>query len=116
MHELGMAQDLFKIVETKARDNNLKNITKISIKVGVASGVEKDFLRHSFVDHIFPKSLAAGAELELIDESLAAKCEDCEEAIGAPDGSALNCPTCGSFRIKIMKGKDIYVESIEGDI
>ena len=115
MHELGIAQDLFGIIEEKARENSLKRITRIRVKVGLAAGIEQDFLKHSFIDHIFPKTIAAQAKLEFTEEPLAAKCKDCEKAIDAPDGSALNCPACGSFNIEIISGKDVYVESIEGD-
>ena len=115
MHELGIAQDLFAIVKEKAKENNLKKVTKISIKVGVTSGIKKDFLKHSLVDHIFPKTIAQGARLELIEELPAARCKDCGKAIDAQSMPTLNCPTCGSFKIEITKGKDVYLESIEGD-
>lgn len=115
MHELSIASDLFKIVKEKARENNLKKITKISIKVGVASGIDKVFLKHTFVDHIFPESIAQDAELELVEDSLQAQCKSCEKKINTENKFIISCPACGGVDIEITKGKDIYLECIEGD-
>jgi hydrogenase nickel incorporation protein HypA/HybF len=115
MHELGIASELFKIALKKAGGNNLKIVTKLVIKVGVASGIEKDFLRHSFTDHILPKTIAEGAELELVEEPVEIKCRNCGKKISTQDGPKPGCPRCGSFNTEITKGKDVYLESIEGD-
>ena len=115
MHELGIAKDLFKIVKEKARVNNLKRVTKIRIKVGVASGIEKDFLKHSFIDHIFPKTLAEEAKLEFIREPVEARCKNCGQKLDTQDKFTVSCPACGSVNIEIIRGKDIYLENIEGD-
>ena len=115
MHELGIARDLFKIIKEKARENNLKRVTKIRIKLGIAAGIEEDFLTHSFVDHILPGTIAAGAVLELIKEDIEAKCKNCGKEIGTQDEFAMKCPACNSPNIEIMKGKNVYLEKIEGD-
>ena len=57
MHELGIAQDLFHIVEDKAKENNLKAVTKIVVVVGEASGIEEDFLRHNLSLNLVAKYL-----------------------------------------------------------
>jgi len=114
MHELGIARDLWAIIVHNAEHNHLKNITKIVIRVGEASGVEIDFLRHSLVDHILPGSIAAGAQVEIVPEQLAAKCAACGREITKDNISSLRCPGCGGLRIDIISGKEAYVQSIEG--
>ena len=76
MHELGIASDLFAVVKEKARSSGLERVTGISIRIGEASGIDADFLRHSFVDHVLPGTSAAGAELQFSEEKLAAVCRD----------------------------------------
>lgn len=115
MHELGIAQDLFQIVKERAEENNLKKVTKIKICLGVASGIEKGFLEHSFIDHIFPKSIAEGAMLEIIHEPMETHCKDCGKELNTDEKFTLTCPACGSFNIEITKGKEVYIETIEGD-
>jgi hydrogenase nickel incorporation protein HypA/HybF len=115
MHELGIAEDLFRIVEVKAKENNLKAVTKIVVVVGEASGIEQDFLRHSLVDHVMPGTIAEKAELEITKEPLQARCLACKIEIDSQQGFSLRCPNCGDNNLEITQGKDVYLQSIEGE-
>lgn len=114
MHEIGIARDLFYIIKENAKANNLTRVREVKIKLGVASGIEEDLLVHSFVDHIFPGSIADGAKLEIVKESVRVGCKGCGSEIDVQDDPVMNCPTCGNFEIEIMQGKDVYVEEIRG--
>jgi len=115
MHELGIAQDFWAVIKEQAKNNKLKKITKIIIVLGEASGIEKDFLVHSFKDHILPGTLAEGANPEIISKSLDAKCNTCGKEITQDIMTALNCPGCQGTDIEIVSGKETYVQSIEGE-
>jgi len=115
MHELGIAQDLFHIVEDKAKENNLKAVTKIIVIVGEASGIEEDFLRHNLVDHLMPGTIAEKAELEITKEPLQARCLSCGSEIDSRESSSLECPNCGGSNLEITQGKDVYIRTIEGE-
>ena len=115
MHELGIAQDLFRIVEDKAKKNNLKMVTKIVIIVGEASGVEEDFLRHSLTDHVTPGTIAEKAELEISTELLRARCVSCGKEIDIQQSSSSECPDCGDNNLEIIQGKNVYLQTIEGE-
>jgi hydrogenase nickel incorporation protein HypA/HybF len=115
MHELGIAQDLFRIVEDKAKENNLKVVTKIVIIVGEASGIEEDFLKHSLMDHVIPGTIAEKAELEITREPLKARCVTCGMEIDFQQRVFLPCPNCGKNNIEIIQGKSVYIQSIEGE-
>ena len=114
MHEIGIARDLWAIIKQNAAKNSLKKITKVSVVVGESSGIEKEMLRHSLAEHIFPGTIAEKAVLELLDEKVSAKCAGCGEALAHKDFSALNCPKCGGINLEITSGKECYVKSIEG--
>ena len=114
MHELGIAQDLWVIIKGYAGQHNLKKVTRIVIAVGEASGIEEGFLRHSFVDHILPGSIAEGAELVLQPEKLIARCNECHKEITKDGLTSIHCPCCSSMKIDIIAGKETYVHSIEG--
>jgi hydrogenase nickel incorporation protein HypA/HybF len=115
MHELGAAKELFQVVEKEAKKNGLKEISKVKVKLGEASGIKSDFLRHSFVDHIFPGSIAEGAELEIIEEKVNIVCRDCGARIDVTKDDPSKCPDCGSSRLEVTGGKDLCVDSIEGE-
>lgn len=114
MHELGIAKDLFAKVLEKAKENELRRVTRIKIRLGEASGIEEGFLRHSFIDHILPGSIAQGATLEIKKEGVKARCSDCGKRISAQE-AGLSCPQCGGSDIEIISGKDVYIENIEGE-
>lgn len=115
MHELGIAEDLFHIVKDKAKENNLKAVTKIVVVVGEASGIEEDFLKHSLMDHIMPGTIAEKAELEITKEPLQARCVACGKEIDVQQNSSLECPDCGDDNLEITQGKNVYLQSIEGE-
>ena len=115
MHELSMAQDLLRIVEAKAKENDLKIVTKIVVVVGEASGIEEDFLRHSLMDHLLPGTIAEKAKLEITKEPLRARCQTCGIEIDCQDFSSLRCPGCGGNSLEIIRGKDVYIKTIEGE-
>jgi hydrogenase nickel incorporation protein HypA/HybF len=114
MHELGMARDLFQEILKQAAVKKLTKIDKITLSIGVASGIEKDFLTHSFRDHIFPGTIAEAAELIYQDEPVKTVCMSCQKEIQESSDFSLNCPFCQSYNIEITQGKDIRIISIEG--
>ncbi|MBU2568123.1 MAG: hydrogenase maturation nickel metallochaperone HypA [Elusimicrobia bacterium] len=118
MHELGIAQELFKIIEHKAREHGLKRIGRIKIIIGIASGIEKEFLEHSLVDHVLPGSIASSAEVEIKMEPVKMVCRDCKKELMIDKKEnaygVMACDKCGGHSMDIISGKDVYVESIEG--
>ncbi|MFQ5867252.1 MAG: hydrogenase maturation nickel metallochaperone HypA [bacterium] len=115
MHELGIAQDLFHIVKDKAKENNLKAVTKIVVVVGEVSGIEEDFLRHSLMDHLMPGTIVEKAELEITREPLQARCLSCRKEINPQQSFSLRCPNCGNDNLEVTQGKSVYLQSIEGE-
>ncbi|MCJ7646523.1 hydrogenase maturation nickel metallochaperone HypA [bacterium] len=115
MHELSMAQDLLRIVEAKAKENDLKIVTKIVVVIGETSGIEEDFLRHSLLDHIMPGTIAEKAELEITKEPLQARCVACGIEIDFQQSSSLRCSNCGNNNLEVTRGKSVYLQSIEGE-
>ena len=109
MHELALAKDLWEVIKNKV--DNLSKLRKIKIRIGKASGIDKEFLRHSFLDHIFPENGLNFLELELLDEEVLLRCKSCEKDL--TELSSLSCPFCGSRDIQIVKGDKVYIESIE---
>jgi len=115
MHELSIAQDLFRVVERKARDNSLTTLTKIVLVLGEASGVDGEFLRDSLKEHILPGTIAEKAELEIRREPIRARCTACGMETDYQKSSSLRCPICGGASLEITQGMSLYIEKIEGE-
>ncbi len=114
MHELGIAKEFWSVISRRAADSGITKISKITIVLGEASGIEEEFLRHSLSDHILPGTIASEAELVLIKRPLLARCLGCSSEISKDTLKGLSCPRCGSSDIEIASGRETYVENIEG--
>jgi len=109
MHEISFARNLWTIIQQKAAEKKLKKITTIKISVGRASGIDEHFLEHSFVDHIFPGTIAQEATLEFIKTAPALVCNKCGKVITSRDLLQDECPYCGSTELAINSGKEVKV-------
>ena len=112
MHELSIAKSLFDDAQEIAFKRGIDRINLIRIKLGVASGIDADMLRHSLVDHIFPESIAEDAEVEFTIEPLIAKCTKCNEEI-TQIGIGGGCPKCFSKDLDIIGGIKVLVEEVK---
>ncbi|PIP13372.1 MAG: hypothetical protein COX48_04405 [bacterium (Candidatus Stahlbacteria) CG23_combo_of_CG06-09_8_20_14_all_34_7] len=108
MHELSIAKTLLKEIE-KIIDG--KKPEKILIKVGAASGISIDFLRHSFVEHIFPEKNWQNVNLILESEEPSLYCPNCKKEI--KDLNTLSCPFCQSDDMIILSGDKVYIKKIQ---
>lgn len=113
MHEVSIMENAIKIVLEKAKENNLKNISKITIKIGKLSGVMPDALVFAF-GSISKGTIAEGAEflIEIVDAT--AMCNDCGIVFEIDHFNKL-CPNCSKFSTNIVSGYELYVNTIEGD-
>lgn len=113
MHELSIMENTLKIILEKANENNLKNITKVTLKIGELCGVMDDALNFAF--KICTKdTLAFGSELCIDRIKAIAFCENCKIQYKIDHYHKL-CPHCQKPSFKIIKGYEMYLYSIEGD-
>jgi len=114
MHELAMAQDLWRIILKAADSNSLKKITDVKIQIGSNSGVQKEFLEHSLKEHIFPSTIADSANLDFIEENPELKCRDCGKVYAGEIGS-LKCESCGSYNLDASAGAGVSILEVQGE-
>lgn len=111
MHELSIIASLFEILEDKAREQNARRITAVTIRVGRLSGVVPELLRSAF-DMYRKGTLADGARLEIEVAPFDFRCRACGgTAFREEPGVA--CAACGSKDIELVGGMDLVVEKIE---
>lgn len=111
MHELALARTLFNEAQEMALRVGMDRINYIKVKLGVASGIDVDTLRHSFMEHLFPESIAEDAEVEIVFEPLIAKCIKCQQEI-TQVGPGGGCPKCGSGDLDIIGGIKVTIDEI----
>ncbi len=109
MHEHTLAKNLGYLIFKEIKENKPKKVKKIVFIIGEASAVDKEFLEHSFKEHIFKNTICQQAELVFKIEKPKIKCKKCNKEY---EKAILKCD-CGSISFDIMSGKDVYIETIE---
>ena len=113
MHEVSIMENTINIISEKAEENNLKNISKITIKIGELSGVMSDSLIFAF-NSLSKGTIAEGAEFLIEKVDATAMCDDCGITFEIDHFNKL-CPNCNKFSTNILSGYELYVNTIEGE-
>jgi hydrogenase nickel incorporation protein HypA/HybF len=113
MHELKIIQDIFPIIENTAKKNHLKSINKVFLMVGGLRQVVLEFLQFAF-KVVAEDSIAANAELIVKLIPVTACCKKCRQQFNVGENIYI-CPHCDSSDLEVLTGKEIVLESIEGE-
>jgi hydrogenase nickel incorporation protein HypA/HybF len=112
MHEMAVAASIIKIIEEKARESgNKSEVKRINLKIGKLTCVEPEALRLSF-EAITRETPFEKASLIIESVPITGKCKDCKKNLRL-EKLDFNCPFCGSFRIEIKTGRELFIESFE---
>ena len=110
MHELSLANGILGIIRAEQEKNGFQRVLEVSLKVGEYSGVVPRCL-----EEFFPVAAegTAAEKAKLSIEVLPAvfRCPDCGFE-GRPDRSRACCPRCGGERIRMVLGREFYVENL----
>lgn len=110
MHELSIAQSIVQLAEQHARSHQATKIEELELEIGSLAGVELQSLEFAL------ESSVKGTMLEkacIVRHDIAAegRCGDCEEVF--PINTLFSpCPHCGSYCVKIIRGKELRIKSI----
>ena len=111
MHEYSVVSALIDLCEENAKNHNCTSVTKATIKIGVASGVEPHLLQIAF-DTFKQDSICANCELEIVIQKLILKCKECGFSNEIEINSNI-CPNCKSIKFEIIDGEDAYLMNLE---
>jgi hydrogenase nickel incorporation protein HypA/HybF len=97
-------------VEVEQSDHEGR-VAGLDLVIGRMSGVHVDSIRFAF-EMLTPGTLLEGADLRIDEPAAKLTCQQCgsEQDI---DQIMLDCPACGSERIRIAGGQDLLLQSIE---
>lgn len=110
MHELSIAEGVLRIVDAEAKKQGFTRVLSLRMKIGEYSGILPDCLRE-----FFPIAARGGpAEgAELVIEPVPGRfcCLDCGHE-GPVDRREACCGACGSTAIRMVAGRECYVEDM----
>lgn len=111
MHELAVTENILEIATRHAHQNGASKITAVYLVIGQLSSYIDDSIQF-YWDILAQGTLAEGARLHFDRIRAEMQCQSCQ-AVYAPDAEALGCPECSSVDVRVLRGDEFYLESIE---
>lgn len=111
MHEYSIVSALIEQCEQLAAENNANAISRVSIKVGVMSGVEPALLETAF-ETFKLDGICKGAELDMKIQPLVIRCLECQTESELSERTII-CPKCQSNHTKVQDGEDMMLMQLE---
>ncbi len=113
MHELKVIQDIFPLVEKVAKENRLKSISRVVLSIGKLRQVQSEFLQFAFAA-VAENTIAKGAELVIKPIPVTLLCQDCKKQFEVQENFYV-CPECNGVSLECLTGKEIILESVDGE-
>jgi hydrogenase nickel incorporation protein HypA/HybF len=111
MHELAVTQSILNISLRHAEQAGAKRITDINLVIGQFSSIVDDSVQF-YWDIVANDTMAQGAILHFNRIPAEMTCGNCEH-IFAPKDDTFLCPSCSSTQVRITKGEEFRVDSID---
>lgn len=110
MHEMSIATSLMEQLLRVAQEQRAIRITEVEVVCGAMQLVVPEALKLAF-EAVTAETVAAGAELKLVEERLMANCRACGTRFEPAIDNYL-CPQCRVADVDIVAGKDIVLKSV----
>ncbi|HAG10930.1 MAG TPA: hydrogenase nickel insertion protein HypA [Desulfotomaculum sp.] len=135
MHEWALAEAVIVAAHQEAEKQNIKQITKVQVKIGELQQIDLDIFKFALenIKEIYDDLSLDADVIDLEVESSTLKCKVCgkewefrdlshlkedeNEAIHFIPETAhvfMRCPGCGTPDFEIVKGRGVWIQSIEG--
>jgi hydrogenase nickel incorporation protein HypA/HybF len=111
MHELAVTQSILDISLRHAKEASAKRVTDINLVIGQFSSIVDDSVQF-YWDIIANGTIAQGALLHFNRIPGEMICGNCGHTFH-PTDKAFECPSCASGFVRISKGDEFRVESLD---
>jgi hydrogenase nickel incorporation protein HypA/HybF len=108
-------QSVTDIVKESAVQNNICKINKVKLVVGEFSMVLPDSMQFAFDAITTSEPLLKGAILEIEPRSIICQCLECGEKTEIENSYHFVCSGCGSTKVEIIQGRELYLDYYEGE-
>lgn len=113
MHEMTLVSSIFNILNEKIQEYKINRVKQVKLMVGDMTGVEDMTMKSCF--ELFAETTPVkGANLVIEHIPIRAQCRNCGKEFTVK-GWAFNCPDCSKTGVRIISGKELYIDSIEAE-
>lgn len=113
MHELSVATGIVDIAEKTLQQNGMKKIHAIHLVIGELTCVDESALLFA-LEPAGKGTAIEGSEIVIHKQKAVAHCTSCAKEF-EPVGFVAQCPSCQGFETKIVKGRELFVKSVEAE-
>lgn len=111
MHELTVTESILDIVKRHATQANAKRVKDIYLVIGQLSSIVDESVNF-YWNIIAQDTLAEGASLHFRKIPAKFMCLECNQSFPL-NTDDFRCTNCGSSKLKIVAGREFFVESID---
>jgi len=111
VHELAIAENILRNVLKFRDENNITTVEAINIKIGVLQQVSSESLLFS-LEILTKGTEMEGARFNIEKVDVVIECNACGKK-SALRGFLLRCPACGKSDVKMIAGRELFIDSIE---
>ena len=112
MHELGIAFHVMDTVEDVAKENDLTQVSSVTLELGEVSGVVFDYLVDVWDWAAEKRELFYGSKLLLETIPAVTICLDCNRTYPTVRYGR-TCPYCNGDKTELVTGNEINIKEIE---
>ena len=113
MHEFSIVEGLMGIITETAQKHALTRVDAVKLKIGAMRQAMPEAIQFAF-EALADGTVAQGAKIIIEEVPVRIRCNDCSGEFTVKD-FAFFCPSCESRRVTVIEGKELYIESLEGD-
>jgi hydrogenase nickel incorporation protein HypA/HybF len=111
MHELSVAESIFRLAEEKIAPYKNKKTVQINLQIGLLSGIDFDALDFA-ISSVIKDTVFEHVLINIEKIKPLAKCSQCQLEF-EPEDYITCCPKCGSLIFDFLKGRELFIRSIE---
>ena len=112
MHELSLLTTIVKSVTKIALKENIKEVTSLTLTVGIMSGVEKESLEFCF-PIACKNTPMENCQLIIEEVPLKVYCPECGHE-SHPEKFKIHCHNCLNLMVEVLTGKEFKLKCLEG--
>lgn len=113
MHELSITQGLVDLVLEHAKKSGAGKVLKVNVVAGELSGYVDECMQF-YYEQLSKGTIAEDAKLSFKRIPTQGRCRDCGHEF-LIDKLSWMCPKCNKNNVQLVKGMELFVESIEVD-
>jgi len=113
MHELTMINQIFGLIEEVAKEHDIEKVTRVKLQVGELRQFIPSMLHFAF-EAVSKGTVAQGAQLDIDYIPIKVRCKNCDNTFDVKEQTYI-CPICDGCDLDIVTGKEVILETVEGD-